>query len=99
MKTLGFLTLTALLASTPALARPGGPSDEEIASTRDQIFAAADANGDGTLDLTEFTTFGELARAERLERRFQKLDRDDDGLVSSEEMASGEHRRHRRGRR
>ena len=97
MRTFSLLALSALLAATPALARPGGVSPEEIAAERTELFAAADADGDGTLSVTEFTTFSELAHAARLERRFGHLDQDGDGLVSSEELASGERRRPHRG--
>lgn len=99
MRTFSLLALAAVLAATPALARPDDLSQEERAAERTELFTAADTDGDGALSVTEFTTFSELAHAARLERRFEHLDGDGDGLVSSEELASGEHRRPRRGAR
>jgi len=86
------LSLALVLATTPALARGGArPSPEEIAARRSELFAAADADGDGALDPAEFTTFTELVHAERREHHFHLLDRDADGLLSSEELARGDH--------
>ena len=103
MKRLSILTLAALLAAAPAMARPGGeggPSGEERAEERAALFDAADANADGSLDIDEYTTFHELVRAAHLERRFSHLDEDADGAVSAEEMENGaSKRRHHRGRR
>lgn len=101
MKRLSVLTLTALLVAAPAMARPGGeerPSEEERAQARAALFAAADADTDGFLDVEEFTTFDELVRTEHLERRFSHLDQDADGTVSAEELDNGaSKRRHHRG--
>lgn len=99
MKSLTLFSLAALLAANPAVAGDGGrPSDEQIAAVRAELFAASDGDGDGALEITEFTTFTELAHAERVERRFGRLDQDGDGLVSSEELENGDsHPRRRRG--
>jgi len=99
MKKFTPFTLVALLAATPVFAFPGGerPSEEEIAAARAELFTAADADGDSALGIAEFTTFTELAHAERVEHQFNHLDQDGDGLVSAEEFESGDHRRPRRG--
>ena len=44
-------------------------------------FAAADANGDGGVDATEFA-------ATKIEREFPKLDKDGDGKLNKEEYAA-----------
>ena len=44
-------------------------------------FAAADANGDGGVDATEFA-------ATKIERKFPELDKDGDGKLNKEEYAA-----------
>jgi Ca2+-binding EF-hand superfamily protein len=99
MTKLSLLALTAILASSPAFAfGPGGqrPSEEEIAAERTELLTAADADGDGALSAAEFATFTELAHAARIQRHFERIDEDGNGLVSSEELENGDlHRRHR----
>ena len=103
MKRLSLWTLTALLAASPAIAFPGAgerPSEAEREEARAALFAAADADDDGFLELEEFTAFQELVRAEHLEKRFARLDQDQDGAVSATELEDGaSHRRNHRGRR
>ncbi len=70
MKTIRFTlaAAAALMASGVALAEP-------------PKFAAADANGDGGVDATEFA-------ATKIEREFPKLDEDGDGKLNKQEYAA-----------
>jgi Ca2+-binding EF-hand superfamily protein len=83
----------AVLLAAPALAHEL-PTAEE----RAQLFAAADANADGKLDLTEFAALDELVRQRMTQKRFERLDADGDGAVTSAELDAGLARRGRRGR-
>lgn len=91
---LASFALTASLLAIPAIAnhhgegRAAGPHARETI-TRTQMesrladrFAAADSNGDGSIDRGEAAAFHAARRAERLSRRFERLDADGDGEIS-----------------
>ncbi|MCF6305078.1 MAG: calcium-binding protein [Rhodobacteraceae bacterium] len=50
--------------------------------------AEFDANGDGSLSIAEFETLHSAAIREQMVDRFQALDNDGDGIVTSQEMAA-----------
>lgn len=81
------LALAGLLTALPTAAlafRGGDPAEFE--AVRAEVFAEADANGDGALSLTEFETFHELVRTRMEAKRFAKLDADGSGGVTLEEL-------------
>ena len=84
--------LTAMLAglalSGAARAESGGPPAEVIAAEA-AAFAEADANGDGTLSVDEFATFGPLMRAKLDALHFARLDANGDGALTPAELAAG----------
>jgi len=87
--------LLALQAA--ALAFPGGrghgdPAERE--KVRNEVFAEADANGDGALDQSEFATFHELLKQRIEQKRFAKLDADGSGGVTLSELDAHEGRHH-----
>lgn len=86
------------LVAVPARACPGGPRGEELAAKRAELFAQADADGDGALDAQEFGQFHTLVRETMQQARFDRIDTDDDGLVSADELESAPARHWRRGR-
>ena len=55
---------------------------EEFRTMRDSQFAAHDANGDGSLDLDEF----HAAWRNRTEQMLRRLDANEDGVLTSDEM-------------
>jgi hypothetical protein len=65
--------------------RAGGPP-AEIAEAEAAAFAEADANDDGFLTEAELATFHTLMREKIDALRFDRVDSDDDGLVSLEEL-------------
>ena len=101
MKITPQIALAMTLLATPAFAFSGGerPSQEEIAAERAELFLASDTDADGSLSLEEFETFTELAHANRRQKNFDRLDRDENGALSSEEVQNGGHRPPRRSRR
>lgn len=80
----------------------GSVSRDEFQAFRAQNFAAADKNGDGSLDDQEFAALAknmaekrkkamEMAKLKRAEKHFGKLDADGDGKISQAEFdAKGE---------
>ena len=80
------------LGVTPALAFHG-PSPEDMAqidAIRTEVFAEADADGDGALSETEFASFHELMRTRLDALHFAKLDTDSSGGVTLTELEAGD---------
>lgn len=82
----------------------GQLSAQDLGKSRQDLFAKADTNGDGGLDIDEFKALrqslpgGNAAPVsdEKLAERFQKLDTDQDGKISEQEMTAArpQHRHH-----
>lgn len=72
----------------------GAVSLEEVRAADAERFSDADASGDGFVSKDEMVAFHEARRAERRaarqDRRFDRLDANDDGLISAEEHAARE---------
>jgi Ca2+-binding EF-hand superfamily protein len=90
MKNFRNLAVAGVLLALPAVsaAFPGrGFGDPaEFEAVRDEVFAEADANGDGALSITEFATFHELLRDRMEQKRFAALDADGSGGVTLAEL-------------
>ncbi|WP_186766514.1 EF-hand domain-containing protein [Puniceibacterium confluentis] len=67
----------------------GQLTQEEMTAHRTARFAAADADGDGLLTAEEMTAAAASRMAERTARMIKRMDRNDDGLLSPEEMRAG----------
>ena len=82
-------TIAAIAAFAAVLSMtPGLSAADESAPKRG--FAAADANGDGKLDLTEFTKMvSKHLGAPEAKERFAKLDKDGDGFLTRQEFRAG----------
>lgn len=82
------LALAAALCALPATARafPPGVDPAEFQATQEEVFAEADANGDGVLSVTEFASFHELMRARMEASRFSTIDTDGSGGISLTEL-------------
>ena len=69
----------------------GNISREEVDAVGAERFAAADTNGDGAISTEEFAAAADAMeaqrRAERQARMFEHLDKDSDGVLSSEELS------------
>jgi len=76
----------AILVPAVAGAFPPHGDPAEIEAVRDEVFAEADVNGDGSLSVTEFASFHELFRTRLEQERFTKLDADGSGGVTLEEL-------------
>lgn len=59
---------------------------EEMQNQAAARFAAADADGNGGLSLEELTAAANGRMAERLDRMFDRLDANEDGLLQADEM-------------
>lgn len=64
----------------------GAVTQAEIDGARAARAAEFDLDGDGTLSLSEYEALWLDAMRERMVRRFQRHDRDGDGLVTAEEF-------------
>lgn len=93
--TLAFAGLLCALPITASAFRGGDPAEFE--AVREEVFTEADANGDGVLSVTEFTTFHELVRARMEANRFAKIDADASGGVTLEELEAAKPPRGGRG--
>jgi hypothetical protein len=86
MKTYLWLPTAALtFLAAPALACEGGRG-EKYAEARSAALAEADADGDGALSAAEYPAFKEALHRKKAEAHFARLDKDDDGLVTAEEL-------------
>ncbi|WP_137154257.1 EF-hand domain-containing protein [Rhizobium sp. FKL33] len=89
-------TFKAIVASLFAIALTAGP----IAAHAQEVFAKVDVNGDGGLDLAEFTGFIDAAaaagkpNAKKIQanqfyaKAFARVDKNKDGLVTKNEIAA-----------
>ena len=82
------LALAAALCALPVTARafPPGVDASEFQAIQQEVFTAADANGDGVLSSDEFATFHELMRAKMEETMFSNIDTDGSGGISLTEL-------------
>ena len=77
--------LAALFSITPAI-----HAADNDAPKKGRGFAAADTNGNGTLDLAEFTAMvSKRMDAEAAKKRFAELDKDGNGELTLEEFRAG----------
>ena len=74
------------LAATPILACDGKGRGGLPPEVKAEVFAEADADGNGALSVTEFEVFKTAIKRERTERKFAKLDADADGQVTQAEL-------------
>ncbi|MGJ8537640.1 MAG: hypothetical protein ACSHW2_10840 [Parasphingopyxis sp.] len=91
---LASFALTASLLAIPAIANhhtdgqvagphaSGSMTRAQMESRLADRFAAADRNGDGSIDRSEAAAAHAARRAERQSRRFERLDADGDGEIS-----------------
>jgi EF hand domain-containing protein len=75
----------ALLAAGTASAFQK-PDPQQIAADQAQLFAQADADGNGVLSPQEFATFESLFRDRMRARHFERMDSNGDGGVSLAEV-------------
>lgn len=76
--------IAALFSITPGMAAA------EEAKPKKNPFAVADANGDGRLDLAEYTEMmSGRPDARKAKARFAELDKDGDGFLTRQEVNSG----------
>ena len=97
MRITTLMLTTALVAgmAVPAFAQPpGGPPSPEAQAA---AFKAADKNGDGKLDLAEFTAQmtaraaargGDAPPAEMIKAQFDRRDANKDGFIDATENAA-----------
>ena len=72
----------------------GSITEAEMQDHRMARFAAMDSDGNGSLSAAEMTAAAEQRKAKRAERMIERMDANDDGEVSQEELAAlGEGRR------
>ena len=76
---------TLLLPATQAFAG-GPPCQAEMEADRTAMFSEADADANGLLTPDELKSFEALMRAKMADRHFQRIDSNDDGAVSLEEL-------------
>lgn len=97
LKTLAATTLIVGLASGTAFAKKDGAlrldtnGDKQISQTEflagaEARFAETDANGDNFISDDERKAHREAKRTDRQDRRFEKTDLDNDGLISKDEL-------------
>jgi hypothetical protein len=86
MKTYLWLAIAAsAFVAAPVLACEGGRG-EKYAEARNAAFADADADGNGALSAEEYPAFKEALHRKKADAHFARLDKDDDGLVTAEEL-------------
>ena len=87
---IGALMLPAMAAS----AHGGGGVGAALQAELPGLFARADADGDGTLNASEFKTFKQSVTDKRAELMFQRLDANGDGRVTLDEITAHAAERH-----
>lgn len=80
------LALAALIVALPVTSQAAPPDPAEIQAAQEEAFVEADADGNGVLSLTEFSTFHEVMRAKMEENRFNDIDADGSGGLSLTEI-------------
>lgn len=80
------VAVAAAALTLPAVAWGGPWNREDVRAARQAAFNEADANHDGSLSREEFTSFVELMKRGRAERRFQRADADGNGAVTLAEL-------------
>jgi Ca2+-binding EF-hand superfamily protein len=86
MKFSRWLLMGTMVLSPLAIFAQSPPSPAEMESERAALFAQADADGSGTLSLSEFKTFESLMRDKMTEHHFNHLDTKGDGAVSLDQL-------------
>ncbi|MCP4328465.1 MAG: histidine kinase [Alphaproteobacteria bacterium] len=66
--------------------RDGRVTEDEMMQVRLTLVQRADTNGDGVLSADEFSAAGQGRQGDRAERRFVRLDADNDGAVTMAEI-------------
>lgn len=66
----------------------GEITSSDLMQLREQRFADIDLDGDGSVDVDEFTAHAEARAAERATRMFERLDADGDGTLSRDVLES-----------
>ena len=66
--------------------RGGFPRGERRGVNQEAVFDAADANADGQLSKEEFKALPAAGHAVAQQRRFARLDADDDGVLTADEL-------------
>jgi len=66
----------------------GQVEPDEVRTALEKLLAENDANGDGTLDIAEFESLHSRMIRETMVDRFQHLDNDGDGAITSREMTA-----------
>jgi hypothetical protein len=83
-------TVVAAQTVTP----PTKPSQEERAAVRAQVFAQADADGNGALTPEELATFKTLMRQRYTSAKFARIDSNGDGQVTLDELQAARMNKH-----
>ena len=92
--TLAVATAIGLVAA-PAFACDGKHDPEKAAkraAARAEALAEADADGNGALSAQEFEAFSAAMQRQHSTHQFAKLDSNDDGQVSADELAAPRHK-------
>jgi Ca2+-binding EF-hand superfamily protein len=84
----GRISRDEYVAAMAAAAGDAEALERAVLQTARAIMAAADADGDGFLDLGDYERLAELMRIRRPAESFRVLDADGDGLVSQEELVA-----------
>lgn len=83
-------TIAAVVAFAAVISMAPGLSAAEEAAPKKGPFAVADANGDGRLDLAEYTQMvSKRLDAAKAKTRFKELDKDGDGSLTRQEFRAG----------
>lgn len=64
----------------------GKISKAEADAARDRHFTEADANGDGSVSFEEFQVMTEKRRQMKLKHRFERSDKNNDGVLTGDEL-------------
>lgn len=81
------MALAGLLVTMPLATRARAQGDSaEFQAVVQEVFAQADANGDGVLDQAEFANFQDLMHARMEAKHFARIDADGSGGISLAEL-------------